>query len=84
VLLSAGRPKKKKARRGESGAALSQHKQALRQPASGLAWGLVGYFFRYSSTGLSFGLAQAALVASLAGRPTLVLLGAIGCMNHLS
>ena len=42
------------------------------------------YFLAYSSTGLSFGFAQAALVASLAGRPTLVLLGGIGCTNHLS
>ena len=40
------------------------------------------YLSAYSSAGLSFGLAQAALVASEAGRPTLVLLGGIGCMNH--
>src|SRR3954462_1480119 len=42
------------------------------------------YFFRYSSTGLSFGLAHAFLVASVAGRPTLVIFGGIGCTNHLS
>src|SRR6478609_8443577 len=42
------------------------------------------YFFMYSSTGLSFGLAQAFFVASDAGRPTLVIFGGIGCTNHLS
>ena len=45
---------------------------------------LRSYFFAYSSIGLSFGAAQAALVASDSGRPTLVLAGGIGCMNHLS
>ena len=51
----------------------------------GLWWRHVAaYFFRYSSTGLSFGLFQADLVASLAGRPTLVFFGGIGCTNHLS
>ena len=75
---------KVKTRRGGTDAALVQHKQAPRHAASGLAWGQRSYFFMYSSTGLSFGLAQALLVASLSGRPTLVLLGAIGCMNHLS
>ena len=38
----------------------------------------------YSSTGLSFGFAQAFFVASLAGSPTFVFDGGIGCMNHLS
>src|SRR5690349_299799 len=38
----------------------------------------------YASIGLLFGFAQAFLVASDIGRPTLVLVGGIGCMNHLS
>ena len=41
-------------------------------------------YFMVLSVGLSFGFAHAALVASDAGRPTLVLVGGIGCMNHLS
>ena len=42
------------------------------------------YFLAYSSTGLSFGVAQAALVKSVAGKPTRVFLGGMGCTNHLS
>ena len=52
-------------------------------PATGARRGRV-HFLAYSSTGLSFGAAQAALVASLSASPTRVLVGGIGCMNHLS
>jgi hypothetical protein len=36
------------------------------------------YFLAYSSTGLSLGVAQAALVKSVAGKPTRVFLGGMG------
>ena len=39
---------------------------------------------RASSIGLSVGLAQAALVISVAGRPTTTFCGGIGFRNHLS
>jgi hypothetical protein len=57
-----------------------------REPEAYLSGPLLSTYFltAYSSIGLSFGFAQAALVASLTGRPIFAPAGGIGCMNHLS